>query len=77
MGEDAIDRGLAALEGLLEPPPAEPEPFIGIGEVALPPEGLQLEGTVFDPEAVGSERLSPSATAGATAVARGTLSSSS
>jgi len=60
VGEDAIDRGLAALEGLLEPPPAEPEPFIGIGEVAVPPEGLQLEGTVFDPEAVGSERLSPS-----------------
>ena len=59
---EAIDRGLAALEDLLEPPPAEPEPFIGIGEVALPPAaGLQLEGTPFDPEAIGSERLSPSA----------------
>lgn len=64
-GEDAINRGLAALEGLLEPPPADPEPFIGIGEVAVEAavaeEGLQLEGTPFDPEAVGSERLSPSA----------------
>lgn len=57
---DAINRGLAALEDLLEPPPAEPEPFVGIGEVAVAEEGLQLEGTVFDPEAVGSERLSPS-----------------
>lgn len=56
---DAIDRGLAALENLLEPPPAEPAPFIGIGEVALPEEGLQLAGTPFDPEALRSERLSP------------------
>jgi hypothetical protein len=57
----AINQGLAALEDLLEPPPAEPDAFIGIGEVALPAVGLQLEGTPFDPEAVGRERLSPSA----------------
>ncbi|MEM6430374.1 MAG: dockerin type I domain-containing protein [Deinococcota bacterium] len=57
---DALQQGLSLLEDLLGPTIPEPDPFIGIGEVAEPPAeqtGLDVEGTPLDPDAGTSERL--------------------